>query len=285
MRVALYARVSTSDQRCAIQLETLQHYADVRDYDVYEAYTDSISGAAQFRPGRDKLLADAAAGRFDAVLVTKLDRWGRSVIDVMESLRVLSAMDPPVRWIAIDQGLDTDQNNPVGRLLLQLLAAVAEFERALIKERTKAAMNHAREHGTKSGKPIGGREAVYDREAAYQDRLAGRPWAWLSEKYGAAQSTLRDGLALYAAKTGLPPLPNGLEHTPQGYKVPGSGKQAKGDWVCEFCHRVHSSRAKLRACCALDRAAKRAKLQSPSGMKELRRRRELKRQAGMAASG
>ncbi|MGC4052904.1 MAG: recombinase family protein [Paludibaculum sp.] len=121
MRVAIYARVSTSDQKALIQIEELQRYCRTRDWDVWRVYSDAMSGAAFERPGRNALMKDAEARMFEAVLVTKLDRWGRSLVDLMDSLNMLEKYR--VRWIAVDQNIDTDRTNPLGRLMLQMLGA------------------------------------------------------------------------------------------------------------------------------------------------------------------
>jgi DNA invertase Pin-like site-specific DNA recombinase len=94
-------------------------------------------------------MADAARRRFDVVLVYKLDRFGHSVLNLSQ---VLAALDSyGVRFIAVSQGLDTDRSNPTSRLLLNVLSAVAEFERELIVERTVSGIRAARENGVTSG--------------------------------------------------------------------------------------------------------------------------------------
>jgi DNA invertase Pin-like site-specific DNA recombinase len=242
-----------------------------------------MSGTTHRRPGRDKLMQDAKDGRFDCVIVSKLDRWGRSVIDVMETLEQLQGFG--VRWIAVDQNLDTDRDNPVGRLLLQLLAAVAEFERSLIRERVKAGLAHAKANGTRSGKPIGGQEtSIWDRQKAYDDRMAGASWQYLVTKYDVPQSTIRKGIVRYAKRMKLPLPPVGEEHVPNpALKAPTSGKPARaGGWPCEFCGHPHHSRAQMRQCCPEKRAERLAKLRDPLYMSEYvsKRKKQLKEERG-----
>lgn len=270
MRVAIYARVSTTDQHCALQIEELRRYADARDWDVYKVYADAMSGAKKERPGRGALLADAAKHLFDAVIVYKLDRWGRSLVDVLESIAELERLG--IRWIATTQNLDTDKSNPTSRLLLQMLGAVAEFERTLIVERVKSGMARARIHGTKSGVPIGGAESVvYDREKAYNDRCAGMSWGDLQRKYKVAPSTIRDGIVRYARRLGLPMPPAGEEREKLIAKLPHSGKQPS-EWPCPICGKVSWARRTMLQCCPAGRAERLQETRGPERMAEISRK-------------
>jgi site-specific DNA recombinase len=91
-----------------------------------EVYQDVISGAKTSRPALNRLMADARAMKFDCVLVWKLDRFGRSLVDCLNNIRTL---EESVRLIMVTYGLDTDVKNPASRLLLHVLGAAAEFER------------------------------------------------------------------------------------------------------------------------------------------------------------
>lgn len=161
MRAAIYARVSTSDQNNAIQIRELTEYIERRHWEAAGVYQDQISGAKVSRPGLDRLMADARVRRFDAVLVWKLDRFGRSLVHCVSGIQELSSLG--VRFIATSQGLDTDESNAASKLLLHILAAVAQFERELIRERVSAGMRSAKAKGTRSGKPIGRPRVVFDR--------------------------------------------------------------------------------------------------------------------------
>src|SRR5579864_9681306 len=142
IRAVIYARVSTTDQNCEMQVRELREYAARRGWQVSAEYIDTgWSGAKASRPELDRLMKDAAFRRFDAVLVWKLDRFGRSVrncLDGIESLRTNG-----VRFLAVSQSIDTDESNPTARLLLHILASVAEFERELIRERVRAGIKSA----------------------------------------------------------------------------------------------------------------------------------------------
>jgi putative DNA-invertase from lambdoid prophage Rac len=171
MRAAIYARVSTSDQNNAIQIRELTEYVQRRGWELATVYQDQMSGAKACRPGLDRLMADARVRRFDAVLCWKLDRFGRSLVHCVSSIQELASLG--VRFIATSQGLDTDESNPASKLLLHILAAVAQFERELIRERVSAGMKNAKARGTRSGKPIGRPRRVFDRAEVLRLRQNG----------------------------------------------------------------------------------------------------------------
>jgi putative DNA-invertase from lambdoid prophage Rac len=168
IRAAIYARVSTTDQNCEMQVRELREYATRRGWHISAEYLDTgWSGAKANRPELDKLMADASLRHFDAVMVWKLDRFGRSVrncLDGIESLR-----SHGVRFLAVSQSIDTDESNPTSRLLLHILASVAEFEREMIRERVSAGVRNAK----RNGKQLGRKRAVFNREKAYQMHMAG----------------------------------------------------------------------------------------------------------------
>jgi DNA invertase Pin-like site-specific DNA recombinase len=134
-------------------------------------YQDQMSGSKASRPELDQLMADARLRKFDAVLVWKLDRFGRSLVHCVNAIQELQALG--VRFIAISQGLDTDESNPASKLLMHILAAVAQFERELIRERVSAGMRSAKAHGTKSGNAIGRPKRTFDRSEVVRLRESG----------------------------------------------------------------------------------------------------------------
>src|SRR5581483_7664098 len=143
LKAAIYARVSTTDQNCEMQVRELREYAERRGWVVSDEYVDTgWSGAKASRPELDRLMRDAALRRFDAVLVYKLDRFGRSVRNCLDGIEALRMHG--VRFLAVSQSTDTDESNPTARLLLHILASVAEFERELIRERVRAGIESAR---------------------------------------------------------------------------------------------------------------------------------------------
>jgi DNA invertase Pin-like site-specific DNA recombinase len=115
------------------------------------------SGAKASRPALKQLMADARARKFDCLLVWKLDRFGRSLVDCLNNIRTLE--ENGVRFIAVTQGLDTDLQNPASRFLLHVLGEAAEFERALIRERTQAGRTRYRQdfESGKVGKTVSSR--------------------------------------------------------------------------------------------------------------------------------
>ena len=167
LKATIYARVSTSDQHNEIQVRELTEYIARRGWILTGTYQDTMSGAKSKRPRLDALMTDARLHIFDVVLVWKLDRFGPSLVNCVSGIQELAALD--VRFIAISQGLDTDQANPTSRLLLHILAAVPEFERELIRERVRAGVANAKKNGKQLGRP----KVVFDRQRAIDMRAAG----------------------------------------------------------------------------------------------------------------
>ena len=150
MRLALYARVSTADQNVHPQLDALRDYAHARGIEITREYTDKgFSGAKDRRPALDELLGDARRRKFDALAIVKLDRLARSVRHLTNLTAELEALG--IDLVVLDQAIDT--STPAGKLLFHTLAAVAEFERDLIAERTKAGLAAARRRGKRIGRP------------------------------------------------------------------------------------------------------------------------------------
>ena len=150
-----YARVSTRDQDLSSQVERIQRY--ISDYGLIPAiegaiFQEKISGISNQRPERTKIMKLAEQGKIDLAICTKLDRWGRSLKDLMETMNFLES--PHASMVFLDQNIDL--SSPMGKMLFQILGAVAEFERNLIVERTQEGRVRAMLHGTRSGKPMHG---------------------------------------------------------------------------------------------------------------------------------
>jgi DNA invertase Pin-like site-specific DNA recombinase len=184
MIAAIYARVSTTDQHNEIQVQELTGYVERRGWKLGGVYQDQISGAKGKRPGVDALMADARLHKFDVVLVWKLDRFGRSVIDLVGKLRELDSCG--VRFIAASQGLDTDATNPTARLLMHILASVAEFERSLIQDRVSAGLKHAKANGQTIGRP----RRIFDRQKALDMREQGMSLPRIARELGIGYGTV-----------------------------------------------------------------------------------------------
>lgn len=149
MKIGIYARVSTDDQKADLQLDALHQYADLRGLTVYREYLDHISGAKTSRPALDEMLDDARRRKIDAVVVWKIDRLGRSVIHLLSVLTELQSLG--VAFISLQEAIDT--STPAGKMVFTFLGAVAEFERAIIAERVKAGMQAAKKRGRHCGRP------------------------------------------------------------------------------------------------------------------------------------
>ena len=150
-RVALYARVSTlNGQDPEMQLSELREYASRRGWTITREYVDyGVSGSKESCPQLNRLTEDAHRRAFDAVLVWKIDRYGRSLKHLVNSLADLSAYG--VAFVSFRDNLDL--STPSGRLMFQIIGAMAEFERSLIQERVKAGLRNARARGKKFGRP------------------------------------------------------------------------------------------------------------------------------------
>ena len=153
-RVALYLRVSTGEQTTTNQRLELEAWAARCGHTVTEVYEDqAISGAksSDQRPALSKLLKDAVRRRFDMVAVWAVDRLGRSLTDLLNTLQTLT--QSKVGLFLHQQGIDTSTS--AGNAFFQMLGVFAEFERAIIVERVNAGIARAKAKGTKSGKAIG----------------------------------------------------------------------------------------------------------------------------------
>jgi DNA invertase Pin-like site-specific DNA recombinase len=151
-RAALYLRVSTDGQTTENQRLALEAVAAHRGWSVVAKYDDNgISGAKgrDKRPGLDALLKDATRGRFDVVMVWAMDRLGRSLADLIDTLRALEAAK--VDLYPDQQAIDT--TTPAGRMFFHITGAFAEFEREMIRSRVKAGLARARARGVKLGRP------------------------------------------------------------------------------------------------------------------------------------
>ena len=158
MRVAIYCRVSTHDQNCERQERDLVEYAQRLGYEVVGIWSEFGSGVKLDRVKRKEVMAIARKGKIDAVLVTELTRWGRSTIDLINTLNDLHSWK--VSLIA-QTGMQFDLSTPAGNLMLTIMAGLAEFERSLIQERIKSGVALARSKGKVFGRKPGSKADKY----------------------------------------------------------------------------------------------------------------------------
>lgn len=184
-RVALYSRVSTMHgQDPELQLRELRDYAASRGLQIVQEYTDlGVSGSKNSRPALNQLMSDAARRKFDSVLVWKLDRFGRSLRHLVNALAEFEALG--VAFISLRDNLDL--TTPSGRLMFQVIGAMAEFERSLIQERVRAGLRNARAKGKRLGRP---RVAV-DEKRIQVLRSSGVPWRAIAKEMGVGVGTVR----------------------------------------------------------------------------------------------
>lgn len=149
MKVALYARVSTHDQQTLpMQLKAMRTYARKRGWKI-ATEVQEIGSGAKTRPKREDLLKQARRRDLDAILVWRLDRWGRSVSDLIGTIRELA--DTGVGFVSLTEALDLTTS--AGKAMAGMLAVFAEFERDILRERVKAGIAHSRGKGKPHGRP------------------------------------------------------------------------------------------------------------------------------------
>lgn len=189
MKVALYARVSKADdtQNLDNQLLKLREYAKAKGYEVYREYSDQACGANPHRPALDSMMADARGHRFSMILTVKIDRIARSMANLHAMITELEHFG--IKFHCIDQP-QVSTDSPMGKLMLNILGAIAEFERELIRERTRDGLERTRAEGTKLGrKPV-----EFDMQRVIELKAQGWGIKRIAKEIGIAPDTLRRGL-------------------------------------------------------------------------------------------
>jgi DNA invertase Pin-like site-specific DNA recombinase len=193
MRIALYARVSTTDkgQDPDMQLRELREYCQRREWNIANEYVDvGVSGAKDSRPRLNQLMLDAKKRKFDAVIVWKFDRFARSVSHLLRALEEFKSLG--VEFISFSESIDT--STPVGKMTFTVLGAVAELERSLIVERVKAGVRNARAKGKRLGRP----KVAVDAAVVASLRAAGHSYravaATLGVSVGSVHSAVQQSL-------------------------------------------------------------------------------------------
>ena len=189
-RAAVYCRVSTTDQSCARQERDLLAFAARASYEVVGVFKETGSGVKLDRLERRKVMALAQARHIDAVLVTELSRWGRSTLDLLETLRELEARRVSV--IALS-GMTFDLSSAAGRMMATVLAGIAEFERDLLRERVRSGLAAAKARGKTLGRQPGQRP-ISDRLAPKVLALVaqGRSYRRIGRDLGLSKNTVAE---------------------------------------------------------------------------------------------
>lgn len=150
MNVALYARVSTSEQDPEVQLAPLRTHTAQRGWAIIEEFVDrGFSGAKERRPALDRLMRAAWAGQFQAILVWRFDRFARSVKHLVTALETFRSMR--LDFISLQEQFDTA--TPIGQAMFTIIGAMAQLERDIIRERVRAGLERARARGVRLGRP------------------------------------------------------------------------------------------------------------------------------------
>jgi DNA invertase Pin-like site-specific DNA recombinase len=187
-QAVIYARVSTDKQKVDMQLNELRQFADRSGWKIYEEYIDqSFTGANTNRPAFLSMMDAARKRKFDMLLVWKLDRLSRSLKDLINTLDELGSCG--IDFVSYDNNLDT--STPTGKLVFQIVGAVAEFEKDIIRERVIAGLANARLKGKRLGRPPKA-EAIY--EKARIMRLEGFSFRKIGKEFGVDEGTIRKRL-------------------------------------------------------------------------------------------
>jgi len=225
MTAAIYTRVSTAsrsrygealayDQNPEVQEAPLRRLIVARGWTLARVYSDRISGAEERRPGLAALMADARRGLFEVVLVWRFDRLSRSVrqfLNLVEELRSLG-----VDLVSHEQSFDS--TTPMGRFTLTMFGALAELEREVIRERIRAGIEYARQHGSRSGKPIGRPRRVFDRQKVAELRQQGLSVRQIARRLGVSRGTV------FRVNRGLADAPTPSQKPPTGIWDGGAGR-------------------------------------------------------------
>jgi len=171
MKVAIYTRVSTNDQTNDNQLIELRKFCQNNNYEIVKEYSDTISGTKSSRPELDKMLKAMREKKFEAVVIWKIDRLGRSMshgVQILEEMK-----NKGVRLIVSSQNFDSE--TPIGKMVLTFLFAFAEMEREMIIERINLGLSRARAEGIILGRPRGSRDGKRRKKSGYYLRWQKKP--------------------------------------------------------------------------------------------------------------
>jgi DNA invertase Pin-like site-specific DNA recombinase len=181
-----------------LQTRELRQFAEARGWQLAGEYVDAgVSGAKDSRPELNRLMLDAKRRRFDVVLVWKLDRFGRSLRHLVNALAEFESLN--IAFVSLSDNLDLSTAS--GRLMFNIIGAMAEFERELIRERVKAGMKNARAKGTRIGRPC----VAVDSARIAALRASGRSWREIETELGVSVRTARRLASARGKKLSAPP--------------------------------------------------------------------------------
>jgi len=184
MRIGIYARVSTKDQSCELQVRDLRAYCTARGFDLVREYVDvGHSGAKDSRPELNKLMDDARKRQFDAIVVWRFDRFARSTKHLLSALEEFRSLG--IQFISYQENIDT--SSALGQALFTIVSAVAQLERDLIRERVSAGIRNARANGKVFGRP----KNSVDRDRILQMKAEGLSLRQIAAQLGAGYGTIR----------------------------------------------------------------------------------------------
>ena len=191
MKIALYLRVSTSDQTTLNQEILLKEFCKRNNYEIYKIYKDEgVSGSKTSREGLDRMLQDMRQRYFEALIVWKLDRLGRSVQHLLQILEELKNKN--VRLICTDMNIDT--GTPQGKFFFTVIGAFAELEREIITERINAGISRAKKQGKHMGRPKGKKDTKPRNKIGYFNRWSKEKKAkWHTKKTTPQKTPINDG--------------------------------------------------------------------------------------------
>ena len=189
-RAVIYSRVSTSDQSCDRQERELIEFAERGRYQILDMFRETESGAKLNRAQRNKVIALAQSRKIDAILVTELSRWGRSTVDLLNTLNQLESWN--VSLVAMS-GMTFDLTTPHGRMMATFLSGISEFERDLISERVKSGLAAAKARGKKLGRQKGQRpksNRLAPKVLSFREE--GKSYRWIAKDLGISKNTVMD---------------------------------------------------------------------------------------------
>jgi DNA invertase Pin-like site-specific DNA recombinase len=187
MRAAIYARVSTKDQSCEMQMRDLRAYCAARGFTISREYVDiGQSGAKESRPQLNELMSDSRKRKFDSILVWRFDRFARSTKHLLLSLEEFRSLG--VQFISYQENIDT--SSPLGQALFTIVAAVAQLERDLIRERVSAGVRNARACGKELGRP----RRIVNQDELMRLKAQGASLRQIAETLGIGYGTVRTRL-------------------------------------------------------------------------------------------